>query len=58
MTGPDGEMRRGLDRVLNIPIHDLAFIRGVGPRVAQGGAGLIPGFAYSAPAEDLELKAR
>jgi peptide/nickel transport system substrate-binding protein len=46
------------DQVLNIPIYDLAFIWGVGPRVAEGGAGLIPGFAYSAPAEDLKLKAR
>jgi len=26
--------------------------------VAEGGAGLIPGFSYSAPAEDLKLKAR
>ena len=44
------------DQVINIPIYDLAFIWGVGPRVAEGGAGLIPGFAYSAPFEDLRLK--
>ena len=44
------------DQVINIPIYDLAFICGVGPRVAEGGAGLIPGFAYSAPFEDLRLK--
>ncbi len=28
-----------------------------GPRVEEGGAGLIPGFPYSAPGEDLKLKA-
>jgi len=28
----------------------------VGPRVGEGGAGLIPGFSYSAPFEDLRLK--
>ena len=44
------------DEVLNIPIYDLAFIWGVGPRVEESGAGLIPGYAYSAPAEDLKLK--
>jgi hypothetical protein len=31
---------------------------GVGPRVEESGANLIPGFAYSAPMEDLKLKAR
>jgi peptide/nickel transport system substrate-binding protein len=44
------------DQVINIPIYDLAFIWGVGPRVAEPGAGLIPGYGYSAPAEDLRLK--
>jgi hypothetical protein len=28
----------------------------LGPQVAEGGAGLIPGFSYSAPFEDLRLK--
>ncbi len=45
------------DQVLNVPIYELAFIWGVGPRVEESGAGLIPGFSYSAPAEDLRLKA-
>ena len=36
------------DQVVNIPIYDLAFIWGVGPRVAESGAGLIPGFAWIA----------
>jgi peptide/nickel transport system substrate-binding protein len=44
------------DQVVNIPIYELAFIWGVGPRVEEPGAGLIPGFAYSAPFEDLRLK--
>jgi peptide/nickel transport system substrate-binding protein len=44
------------DQTLNIPLYELAFIWGVGPRVEESGAGLIPGYAYSAPAEDLKLK--
>jgi peptide/nickel transport system substrate-binding protein len=48
--------KRIQEQVVNIPIYDLAFIWGVGPRVEESGAGLIPGFAYSAPFEDLRLK--
>ncbi len=44
------------DETLEIPLYELAFIWGVGPRVEEGGAGVIPGFAYSAPVEDLRLK--
>ena len=44
------------ERTLNIPLYELAFIWGVGPRVEESGAALIPGYAYSAPAEDLKLK--
>jgi peptide/nickel transport system substrate-binding protein len=44
------------DDAMNIPIYDLAFIWGVGPKVEESGAGLIPGYAYSGPAEDLKLK--
>jgi peptide/nickel transport system substrate-binding protein len=44
------------DQALTIPLYELAFIWGVGPRVDESGAGLIPGYAYSAPAEDLKLK--
>ena len=47
-----------VDKAVNVPIYELAFIWGIGPRVEEGGAGLIPGFSYSAPAEDLKLKAR
>ena len=39
-----------------IPLFEQAFIWGVGPRVAGAGPGLIPGFSYSAPFEDLRLK--
>jgi peptide/nickel transport system substrate-binding protein len=44
------------EQVLHVPIYELAFIWGVGSRVEEPGAALIPGFAYSAPLEDLKLK--
>ena len=44
------------DRVLTAPIFQQAFLCGVGPRVEEAGAGLIQGFPYSAPAEDLKVK--
>ena len=44
------------EHVLNVPIYDLAFIWGVGPRVEVSGANAIPGFPYSAPFEDLKVK--
>jgi len=44
------------DRVTHIPIYELAFIWGVGPRVEEPGINLIKGFAYSGPLEDLKLK--
>jgi len=43
------------ERAMFAPIWQLAFINGVGPRVAESGLGLIPGHAYSAPYEDLQL---
>ena len=46
----------GADHVLVAPIFQQAFIWGVGPRVDQPGAGLIPGFAYTGPYEDLKLR--
>ena len=42
--------------VLAAPIFQQAFIWRRGPRVAETGAGLIQGFPYSAPGEDLRLK--
>jgi len=44
------------DQVVNVPIYELAFIWGVGPRVQEPCAGLIVGFPYSAPLEDVTLK--
>jgi len=44
------------EHVLVAPLYQQAFIWGVGPRVAEAGAGLIPGFPYVGPPEDLKLK--
>ena len=46
------------EKVMHIPIWELAFINGQGPRVQESGLGLIPGHAYSAPYEDVTLKAK
>jgi peptide/nickel transport system substrate-binding protein len=46
------------EKAMVIPIWQLAFINGYGPRVAESGLGLIPGHAYSAPYEDVKLKGR
>ena len=44
--------------VTHAPIWQLAFISGDGPRVDQSGFGLIKGFVYTAPYEDLRLAKR
>jgi len=44
------------EHVMHVPLYELGFIWGVGPRVDVSGANIIPGFAYSAPFEDLKLK--
>ena len=46
------------DKAMVAPIWELGFIHAQGPRVAESGLGLIPGWAFSAPYEDLKLKAR
>jgi ABC-type transport system substrate-binding protein len=46
-----------VDRVLHVPIYELAFLWGVGPRVDEACVDHIKGFSYSAPYEDLTLKA-
>jgi len=38
------------------PLMQLAFINGVGSRVGESGFGLIPGFAYTGPFEDITIK--
>jgi peptide/nickel transport system substrate-binding protein len=45
------------ERAMHAPLYQLGFISGVGPRVEESGAGVIPGYAYFAPYEDLKLKA-
>jgi peptide/nickel transport system substrate-binding protein len=45
-----------IDKAIYAPIWQLAFINGVGPRVAESNFDRIPGFAYTAPYEDLSLK--
>jgi len=44
------------EKSIYAPIWLLAFINGVGPRVGESGFGLIAGFAYTAPYEDITLK--
>ena len=46
------------EKAMFAPIWELGFLNGVGPRVAESGLGLITGHAYSAPYEDLALKAK
>ena len=45
-----------VERVMFIPVMETAFLNGVGPAVDNHGLNVIPGFAYSAPYEDLRLK--
>jgi peptide/nickel transport system substrate-binding protein len=45
------------ERTVVAPIWQLAFLNGVGPRVGESGFGLIADFAYTAPYEDITLKA-
>ena len=40
----------------HIPIYELAFIWGVGPRVEEPGINQIRSFSYSGPLEDLRVK--
>jgi peptide/nickel transport system substrate-binding protein len=44
------------EKAMFIPVWELAFINGQGPRVGESGLGLIPGHAYSAPYEDVTIK--
>jgi peptide/nickel transport system substrate-binding protein len=44
------------DRAIYAPIWQLAFINGIGPRVAESSFGRIPGFPYTAPFDELALK--
>jgi peptide/nickel transport system substrate-binding protein len=44
------------ERTMFAPVWQLAFINGVGSRVGESGFGLIPGFAYTGPYEEITLK--
>jgi len=46
------------DKVMYAPIWELGFIHAHGPRVAESGLGLIAGWAFSAPYEDVRLKGK
>jgi peptide/nickel transport system substrate-binding protein len=46
------------ERAMFAPIWDFAFLHGVGPRVEESGVGLMPGYGFSAPYEDVKLKAK
>jgi peptide/nickel transport system substrate-binding protein len=45
-----------VDRTMVAPIFQQGFIWAVGPRVVEPAAGLIEGYPYAAPCEDLKLK--
>jgi ABC-type transport system substrate-binding protein len=44
------------DRAMRVPVYELAFLWGIGPRVEEACVDHIKGFSYSAPYEDLRLK--
>ena len=46
------------EKVMHVPVWELAFINGHGARVQESGLGLISGHAYSAPYEDVKLKGK
>jgi peptide/nickel transport system substrate-binding protein len=46
------------ERAMFAPIWQLGFLNGVGPRVAESGLDLIRRYPYSAPYEDVALKAQ
>ena len=63
----DGKKREALlhriqqlihDKAMVVPIWELAFLNGHGPRVAESGLTLITNHAYSAPYEDVKLKGK
>jgi peptide/nickel transport system substrate-binding protein len=46
------------DKAMYAPVWELGFIHAHGPRVAESGLGLITGWAFSAPYEDVKLKGK
>jgi peptide/nickel transport system substrate-binding protein len=45
------------EKAIYAPIWQLGFLNGVGPRVGESAFAAIPGFAYTAPFEDITIKA-
>ena len=46
------------DKAMFAPIMQLAAMGGFGPRVEESGLGLITGFPFSGPYEDVKLKGK
>ena len=46
------------ERAMFAPVWDFAFLHGVGPRVEESGLGLLGGYGFSAPYEDVKLKGK
>jgi peptide/nickel transport system substrate-binding protein len=46
------------ERSMFAPIWDFAFLHGVGARVEESGLGLLGGYGFSAPYEDVKLKGK
>ena len=46
------------DKAMFAPIMQLAAMGGFGPRLEESGLGLIVGFPFSGPDEDVKVKAR
>jgi len=46
------------DKAMYAPIWELGFIHAHGPRVAESGLGLITGWGFSAPYDDVKLKGK
>lgn len=46
------------EKAIFAPIWELAFLNDIGPRVEESGFGLIAGYAYTAPYEDMKIRAR
>ncbi|MGE0257769.1 MAG: ABC transporter substrate-binding protein [Alphaproteobacteria bacterium] len=44
------------EKAIDAPVWELAFINGVGPRLAESSFGKIAGFPYTAPFEDLTIQ--
>ena len=44
------------ERTIFVPIWQLGFINGIGPRVAESSFGKIPGYPYTAPYDELAIK--